>query len=103
MIGHIFNCQLITNVALFKYNFQVKSNQLMVCLIYESDEIGGILFALEISEISKIEGLLIDDALVVFIDVDPDWILTLNVFSNAVYSFIVDVGETIEGDSLGCG
>lgn len=72
----------------------------MVGGVDEPDEVAAVLVPLEEPEIFVMKLFLEDDLVVVFVDIDPDGLLILNIFGDRVHSIQIFVGVAIEGDML---
>ena len=62
-----------------------------------------VLFTLEGSKIFEVKIFLENYLMIVFIDVDPDWILVFNTGRYGIDSFFVLIGISVKGDLLSNG
>ena len=100
MISDINSCEFVSTVPHFKEDSEVESDEFMVGGVDEPDEVAAVLVPLEEPEIFVMKLFLEDDLVVVFVDIDPDGLLILNIFGDRVHSIQIFVGVAIEGDML---
>lgn len=64
----------------FKENGQVEGNEFVTRGIDKPDEVGAVLVSLEMSKVLELELFLKNYPIVVFIDIDPNGLLSFNIF-----------------------
>ena len=100
MISNVNSCQFLCWMTDLKQNGKVESNHFLSIRVDKSDEVCAIGISIEGSKIFKVEILLENHFMVVFIDVDIDRIFSLNIARDRVYSIFVDIGVAVESNWL---
>lgn len=100
MISHIYRSELVGAMSDFEEDSQIESNQLVFWRVYKANDIGTVLGTLEGPNIFEVELLLEDNPVVIFVDIDPERLLILDVGGDWVDTVYILVGVSIESNLL---
>lgn len=100
MVSHIYRSELVGAMSDFEEDSQIESNQLVFWRVYKANDIGTVLGTLEGPNIFEVELLLEDNPVVIFVDIDPERLLILDVGGDWINSVYILVGVSIESNLL---